>query len=836
MTSSNSSGIVNLVNQQLNLTIFDCKLTGSNFVDSDYNGYVASIILLPLISLNITGFFVCVPNVSAVGNQSVSLQINVILQCDLCGELKVVYGICAETLVHGQFVNNYLLQCIHPFTLNNDQCICDQGYILDQLNCVNILQEIHNTQENISILQKHVDNVENSVYELNRNVFSQLQNTQSVLENYIASNYSLSQVNLQSISDVLDNRIFNNATLLSNKINSTQISLDKYIFQNSTILDWRIFNNISSLSHIVQSNISALQQNFTATIATLNFTINDLKINYSKREEQMQDIITNLVQQINCTNSAGQFINGSCVQNSCTIQGQKQINGVCQCTNTYAVVQNNVCVCPENSNAVNSVCTCIITGQTMQSGVCACPSGQPVVNNQCQVVVIINNTDNTFQCGQGVSVTTFDIQTVTNQLTTPLSFSQYQIFAATKTIQDAFIDISDNVYSTINPLFQSQKDFTNIKIQLATQTMTSGSILVPNTTTTLNINKMSIISKIGSSINVNQYVNILVATLSNTKICTLLVNLNFSMSSGSIALINTVSGAINITGYQVSGTYQCTNIVAMIALTISATGNISQVSFKPTVYNVGNCSSYLFSAASAEFAVSNVAIVIGNSSNQQILSSISSSGSQYWQFGGIVTNILYSSKITISNVITDCYQQINTAQTFYSGFLVGYGQQTSSSITVTNLCQQQKFTSSQNIYYFGLIGYTLSNTSLNQVNTRTVISTSYLYYTGNIFGYLNAVNIQIQNVSIVGCNISSLSGSQIGGFIGSSYNSVVKITSSQIQQVRITASSNIGIVLGYNGGSNSFIFSNSSSIFNYINNVLQYDCPLFSNAFKQIGC
>ncbi|CAL6051833.1 Hypothetical_protein [Hexamita inflata] len=706
MTCSNSSGIVNLVNQQINLIIFDCKLTGSNLVDSDYNGYVASIIQLPLISLNITGFFVCVANISALGNQSLSLQLNAILQCDICGELNVVYGICAETLVQGQLVNNYLLLCIHPFILYNNQCICDQGYIFDQLKCVNILQEIHKTQDNNSRLQQRVENVENSVYELDRCVFTQLQYTQSVLEQYIASNYSIAQVNFQSISDILDNRIFNNVTLLSNNIYSNQITFEKYISQNATILDWRIYNNISSLSHIVQSNISILQQNFTAAIATLNLTINDLKINYSKREEQMQEIITSLVQQINCTNSAGQFINGYCVQNNCTIQGQKYINGVCQCVNINAVVQNNVCVCPENSKEVNGVCTCIISGQTMQFGLCVCPSGQPVVNNQCQVVVIINGTDNTFQCGQEISVTTFNIQTSTNQLTTSLSFSQYQIFAVTKIIQDAFIDISDNVYSTINPLFQNQKDFINIKIQLATQTMTSGSILVPNTTTTLNINKMSVVSKFGSAITVSSYINILVYTLSNTNISTLLVNLNFSMSSGSIVLINTVSGVINITGYQVLGTYQSTNIVAMIAKTIFAIGNIIQVSFKPTVYNVGNCSSYFFgTAASAEFTVSNVAIVIGNNSNQQVLTS-SSSGSYYWQFGGIVANILQTSKITISNGITDCYQQINTDITEFSGFIIGHGQNATSYVC-KYITQLSEYSNCNQCVYFVLLWNTV---------------------------------------------------------------------------------------------------------------------------------
>ncbi|CAL6001959.1 Hypothetical_protein [Hexamita inflata] len=146
-------------------------------------------------------------------------------------------------------------------------------------------------------------------------------------------------------------------------------------------------------------------------------------------------------------------------------------------------------------------------------------------------------------------------------------------------------------------------------------------------------------------------------------------------------------------------------------------------------------------------------------------------------------------------------------------------------------------TSSQQLLQFGFIGYTNANTSLNQVNIRTVINASILYYSGILFGHLNAVNnVQIQNVSIVDSNISSQNSQCIGGFIGSSLYSAVKITSSQIQQVHITAQNYIGIVLGYSSVANTFTFQNSSSIFNYINNVLQYDCPLFSNAFSIIGC
>ncbi|CAL6040813.1 Conserved_hypothetical protein [Hexamita inflata] len=936
----------------------DCKLCGSNFNESSYSGFIVSQIQQDFLSQQINNLFVCVSNIPALGNQSISIQFNLKLECDLCGELHVVYGICKVDLLNGQLVDG-ILQCIYPFIFNNNECICDQGYMFDQFNCVNIIQALYNLSNvNNSEMQQRVIKVENSILELDQSILfnsslllQQVYTTQSVLENYIVSNHSLTSVNLQTSVAVLDNRIFGNATLLSNNMNTNQITLENYISQNSTILDWRIFNNISGLNqnisrleNIVQYNLSALQQNIINTIATLNLSINDFKFNqsqiitdiqtqYQNKVVQMQDIIINMSKQINCTNAAGTFINGSCIQNSCSIQGQKLINGVCQCANVNAFVENNVCVCPkystlvgsvcicpdnsnidqgickcliigqtiqsgicqcstanafvkngactcgidslntsntcscpENSNLINDTCTCNITGQKMQSGVCTCPSGQPVVSGSCQIVVIINSTDNTFQCNLDISISTFDIQTVTNQLTTPLSFSQYQIFAASEVISDAFIDISDNVYTTINPLFQYQNNFNNIKIQIATQTMTSGSILVPNTTTTLKINKMSIISKSGSSISNSQYLNILVPSSSNTNISTLLINLNFSMSSGSIALINTVSGSIYITSYQILGTIQSSNQVSMIALSVaSASGQISQVSFKANVFTVGNCSSYLFgAAASSEFTISNIVITIGNSTSLQNLSQISP-GSYLWQFGGIIANILGSSKINIYNIIFDCYQQINTVSNNF-GFLVGYGQQSSSTLIISNLCQQQKINSSQQFQYFGLIGYTLTNISLTQVNTRTIIITNSGNYVGILFGYIQSANSIIQNVSVVNCNINISSLNFIGGFIGymlssnvqilnstisqsnfsgSSYiggligvftSSTVKITGSKIQQVRITAQSTIGIVLGCNNYGNSIVSANSSSIFNYINNVLQYDCPKFSNPSSQIGC
>ncbi|CAL6099563.1 Conserved_hypothetical protein [Hexamita inflata] len=719
--------------------------------------------------------------------------------------------------------------------------------------------------------------------------------------------------------------------------------------------------------------------------------------------------------------ASSSLVGGKC---TCSITGQTVQAGACACFTSGAFVSNgactcgtnslntsNVCSCPANSVLFSGVCTCNISGQSMQSGACVCPSGQSLVNGVCSAAVIINGSDSTFQCSQSVYVTTFDIQTATNPLPTPLSFSQYQIFASSSVVTNAFIDISDNVYTTVNPLFQSQTSFTNIKIQIGTQTMTSGSILAPETTATITINQMNILSKAGTTLTLSSWLNILVASSTNTKISTLLVNLNFAMSTGSITLINTASGTMNITGYVILGNYQSSSTVAMISVTVSSgIVNISQVSFKPTVYNVGNSSSYLFgNITSNSFSVSNVAIIIGNSSYQQVLTSVSSTSTNIYQFGGIITNIIGSSKVFISNVISDCYLQISTNYVYQSGFIVGYVQVSSISVSITNLCLQQKITSTTQSFghlgliginlgnsqlqqvlitvsaqgtkfgNFGLIGYNQGNSSLLQiivtisaqgtnfqyfglvgyqyenslyaevVNARTIIilSNNTGSYVGALFGFQAAINCSIQNASVFNSSIISssyvggligyyyyynnnnisiqnstvsqsnisgsssavggligycysdyndrnsnisiqnstvqqsnisglnnvggfigyqytyaapnssyttmntstlliqnsnifqnnISGSQIGGFIGNSTNYKTTITGCKIQQVRITAqNSYVGIVFGYNYGLNTFTFSSSSSIFNYINNVLQQDCATFSNAFTKIGC
>ncbi|CAL6036926.1 Hypothetical_protein [Hexamita inflata] len=140
-------------------------------------------------------------------------------------------------------------------------------------------------------------------------------------------------------------------------------------------------------------------------------------------------------------------------------------------------------------------------------------------------------------------------------------------------------------------------------------------------------NHMHIISRSGSQLTVNfaQLLNILTPSSSSANITNLLVNLSYAPSSGNITLVSNINGVLNVQGYQVLGTYTSTGTVTMIGLNInSATVIVNKVSFKPTAFNVGNWSSYLFGKATtmSTILICYFAVIIGNNSNYLLLDSI----------------------------------------------------------------------------------------------------------------------------------------------------------------------------------------------------------------------
>ncbi|CAL5970299.1 Conserved_hypothetical protein [Hexamita inflata] len=1047
ISSMNSSGIANIINQSsVSFQINQCKLTGYNLLQSKYNGYIASSILVN-IQLNITQMYICVDKTQRFGTESV--QISIIgsdsIQCDICEQQQVVYGLCGEVLNYSEHVDG-MYQCMYPFEYVDNKCVCAYGYILNNSKCINITESLNNISNQVNsgnsaqiqLLEQKVLKIENQIIIVDQSILGNI----TEIENRIISNYSKSDFNLITNISTLDNRIHNNITSIKNDILITQITADTNLLSNTTVLDWRIFNNVSQ--------INSNYQNLTLQLIDFNNSMQQ----QNQIIQQQQNIINNLTQKINCTSNYGySMINGTCTQVQCVIIGQQNINGICQCTNIYSIIQDGSCVCPAYSNVIGTACMCFITGQTMQNGQCgcsttgafvvnsactcgvnsinisnscSCPSGASLVNGVCtcsninafisgsqcicpthaslvdnsctcpnnsaiennicvcnqiigQIMVnrvcecqtsgafvnngacvcglyalnisnmctcptsssLVNNicscdkvqgqqiingncqcqfgqsVENNsckimshsinytnFECSQQIySSNPFNIIKITHQITISSNFSAGYVFSSVTVIQNSFIEILDFVYtSNIKPLFQFQSIFINIKLQFGTQSLNSGSLIL-SSSTEIEINQMYIISTYGSTLTVNsaKLLNILTASTINANITNMLVNLTFAPSSGNITLVSEIQGVFNISGYQVFGTIVSTQTVAMVGINLNnAIIIVNYINFKPSVYNVGNVSSYLFSYAvtsTNQIKISNFAVIIGNSSNYQILGSISTQNSynNYYIFGGIISHIDDNSTVSVNNVILDSYQKFSSSYVSQSGFLVGFVQSTSSSVTIINVCMQQQMTSTTleftqfaifgdifgaisiqqvslvffaqgaQFFCFGIIGIQ-TNLQAEVINLRTSVRFSLglsCNSIGSIFGYIRQTqNCSIFNVSVVGninagsciggligfqytntkttiqnstvSKINIYGSSYIGGFVGYCYTTILLIKSN-INAVYLSGQTDIGIVVGFNSDG-GYSFSGSSSAQNYINGVKQTDCAVLSNNWSVVGC
>ncbi|CAL5985089.1 Hypothetical_protein [Hexamita inflata] len=473
-------------------------------------------------------------------------------------------------------------------------------------------------------------------------------------------------------------------------------------------------------------------------------------------------------------------------------------------------------------------------------------------NKLCVTDYEITCSDTSLSCSQPIYIATFDITSITHQVENADNFTNGYVFPTATIIQNAFIDVSDNVYSTtVQPLFQSQSTFTNLKIQFGAQTLNSGSLILSSVQSII-INQMNIISRPGSqlSVNANSQLNILTDSPTGAVINNLLVNLSFASSSGNITLINNINGVFNVSGYQVIGNYNSTSTVAMIGLNVKmAIINVNQVRFQPSIFNVGNGSSYLFGSSiklKNIFMINNFAVKIGSSYNFLLLGSISTNdqSNYYYQFGGIIALVHISSSVSVNNVILDSYQKFSSEDVRFSGFLIGYVESGSSNITINNMCLYQNITSTTlEFCSFGIIGINFGNISIknaqvtfsvqgitlqslglvgNQanslyaevVNLRTSVSLSSDdgTFIGQIFGKEGSKNCSIQNISVVSGMIKAFNqySQQIGGLIGGQYSYNATVLNSSILNLNISNGYLIGGIIGLiSDGVNSTILDTS---------------------------
>ncbi|CAL5971326.1 Conserved_hypothetical protein [Hexamita inflata] len=532
-----------------------------------------------------------------------------------------------------------------------------------------------------------------------------------VFDNITAINQSIIQGNniifkqIQDTSDILDQLIFQNVSTINTLISNTTTQLTKNILENSSNLDNRILENISNVNAIISSVNSTLLKQMAD-----NSTILDSRIfnNITDVKQTITDNVTTLI---------------SLIQK---LQGQIDL------------LQDKQDKLPIE----------ILDNMFQQDSYEA--------------------TELWMICGQPTFVQTFDITSITNTIIAT-NFTNGSVFGSLINVQNAFIDIQNNVYSSVvEPLFDAQNQFYNIKVQVGTQIVGNGQILSSNNA--IIINQLIIMSKIGTMITINSLLqlNILQTQSVNINVKDLKVNLDVEASTGNLSLIGQMTGQLSIINYEVAGIYKTQGSMSLGVNTASLSKIvIKQVNFAPSSYIYGNQSSYFFNSVNncnIEFSRSKITLI------NQIFSSLTSSSSNQQQFGGLISNI-NSTRLIVAEISYTSNFTCTTQYVMNSGFLLGKSNSTLSQIVFQWLCFSTTLKATSNINQFGIIGFLDGNVTIKQSNILMNITSDTMNNCG-VIGQLSVQSLQsvFQDIYLV-VNIQCFAGSASSAMIGQLFSS-----------------------------------------------------------------
>ncbi|CAL6075283.1 Hypothetical_protein [Hexamita inflata] len=540
-------------------------------------------------------------------------------------------------------------------------------------------------------------------------------------------------------------------------------------------------------------------------------------------------------------------------------------------TSTF-IVQGSM---PYQDNYLNAV-----KQQNCANFAVSCTVQNDTVSNIYSNITVTDGqiSDTLIQCGQPVFAASFDIASVTNSVASA-DFASGYVFSTANVISNAFIDVQDSVYTAVvQPLFQTQSTFTNIKIQVGTQVVGTGAIL--SNQSTLVINQMNVISRDGSLITVNSTFkfNVLQQKSTSVIVNNLLLNLTFNQTSvGSIGLFGTVNGTMNLTNYSVVGVYQSSGCVALGAVFVtSSVVFVTNLSFAPSVYNIGNQSSFLISASNtSSIVLDDLSIVLGNMTNPLQFSLVFTNTNYFCQFGGLVTQ-LNSSTLNVSDLLYNAKQLYKVYYMYNSGLLLGLANKSANNVTIQRICFAQVLKSQTQFSQFGLVGvfegnitfvdssilFNLMNSDVfSYVGTIGSVSTLCLFtYTSNLnvsfvvndnlgsyvsglIAFHNSPNCTIMNTTVSNSSVSSASysagfiaycqsvvvikfssvvssnvtsGTYAAGFIAFAYSNITIINCSTQSSLVNTAAAHASAVLGQVQGSSLVNLQNSLILNNSI--------------------
>ncbi|CAL6115704.1 Hypothetical_protein [Hexamita inflata] len=413
-------------------------------------------------------------------------------------------------------------------------------------------------------------------------------------------------------------------------------------------------------------------------------------------------------------------------------------------------------------------------------------------------------------CNYNAFTQQFDIQSI-SQTVSSLDFSQSYVYGNTQIINNAFINILDNSLTNSFSLFYQQTYYYNIKVQIGSQSMQSGSIISDQSIKSMN--NIIIFSKSGSLSQISSQLNILSRVSSGLSIRNINVNLLLSsQSNGNISLIGQQKGTLNIRNYQINGSYYTKQCMTLCVINSNqAQISITNVNFKPDFYVFGNQSSFLFAFVSTStIQIKQLVIQIGSTTINNLLTSAQTSTYlNQFQYGGIISQISGSSVI-IHNSALQIYLKQTTNYINSSGVIIGTS--TTSIISINQICIFEQTTLTGSIVnqsgFFGIIG---GKISITNVNINYSVSGNGQFSNFGTIGVLtiDCTMSSFENVyiSFISIQKSSYDDSEtnVAAMIGFCNAKLVYLNDSSIQG-NITAASNVALISGFQNS--NFTISN----------------------------
>ncbi|CAL5984211.1 Hypothetical_protein [Hexamita inflata] len=313
VNSSQASGIINEVPQNMTFQISNSEIIGHNF--GSKCGYLIGVLNI-FIEINQKNLIVCsVDDKVGVLNSFYIVSEPESFSCNICENGNVAYGICVSFLEWGIIQNNLTVSCQFPFEYQQEVCVCSEGYVINQSGCVNVikgLQKLEAKTVDMSalngiqfdfaefkvLIQQITKDLEYAIAQNTSEVLNILQQLQNVVNSKISTHLLIRETVVQNVNDMLNNfvDIFNNNLDLnyeniSKQLNNLINNLQTQININVTNLQKLVQNNQNELNTQIANNYSNVNLNLNNTQNQVQSILNEIILNTSNTNIQLQNII-----------------------------------------------------------------------------------------------------------------------------------------------------------------------------------------------------------------------------------------------------------------------------------------------------------------------------------------------------------------------------------------------------------------------------------------------------------------------------------------------------------------------------------------------------------------